>query len=121
MNHGHIAASSPGNRRTIRELSQVDSRRAAHPRFQAANFAANRALIGQMEAIAQEKGCTPAQLTLAWLLAQGEDVVAIPGTRYPPRVEENLGSLAGDADGGGGGEDQALLFLKKKKQKDFIH
>ena len=54
----------------------------AHPRFQAANFARNRALVARIEAIAADKGCTPAQLALAWLLAQGPDVVAIPGTRY---------------------------------------
>jgi aryl-alcohol dehydrogenase-like predicted oxidoreductase len=78
----------------IQDFSQVDGRRAAHPRFQEANFAANRKLVAQMEAIAAEKGCTPAQLTLAWLLAQGEDVVAIPGTRYLPRIEENLGALS---------------------------
>jgi aryl-alcohol dehydrogenase-like predicted oxidoreductase len=77
----------------IQDFSQVDGRRAAHPRFQEANFAANRALAAQVEAIAAEKGCTPAQLTLAWLLAQGDDVVAIPGTRYLPRIEENLGAL----------------------------
>ena len=78
----------------IQDFAQVDGRRAAHPRFQEANFAANRALVAQVEAMAAEKGCTPAQLTLAWLLAQGEDVVAIPGTRYLPRLEENLGALA---------------------------
>ena len=78
----------------IREFSQVDGRRAAHPRFQEANFAANRALVAQVEALAERKGCTPAQLTLAWLLAQGEDVVAIPGTRHLERLEENLGALA---------------------------
>ncbi|MDN3568256.1 aldo/keto reductase [Paeniroseomonas aquatica] len=78
----------------IRDLAQVDGRRAAHPRFQEANFAANRALAAQVEAMAAAKGCTPAQLTLAWLLAQGEDVVAIPGTRYLPRLQENLGALA---------------------------
>ncbi|TCZ53959.1 aldo/keto reductase [Roseicella aquatilis] len=77
----------------IRDFSQVDGRRAAHPRFQEANFAANRALVGKVEAIAREKGCTPAQLALAWLLAQGEEVVAIPGTRHLGRVEENLGAL----------------------------
>ena len=77
----------------IQEFADVDGRRAAHPRFQEANFAANRALVAKVEAIAAEKGCTPAQLTLAWLLAQGEDVVAIPGTRYLPRIEENLGAL----------------------------
>jgi aryl-alcohol dehydrogenase-like predicted oxidoreductase len=78
----------------IQDFSQVDGRRAVHPRFQQENFAANWALVGKVEAIAREKGCTPAQLTLAWLLAQGEDVVAIPGTRFLPRVEENLGALA---------------------------
>ena len=77
----------------IQEFAQVDGRRAAHPRFQEANFAANRALVAAVEAIAAELGCTPAQLTLAWVLAQGEDVVAIPGTRYLPRLEENLGAL----------------------------
>ena len=79
---------------TIQDFTQVDGRRAAHPRFQEANFAANRALVVQVEAMAAERGCTPAQLTLAWLLAQGEDVVAIPGTRHLPRLEENLGALA---------------------------
>jgi aryl-alcohol dehydrogenase-like predicted oxidoreductase len=77
----------------IQNFSDVDGRRAAHPRFQEANFAANRALVAGIEAIAAEKGCTPAQLTLAWLLAQGEDVVAIPGTRYAHRLDENLGAL----------------------------
>ncbi|HEY4252278.1 MAG TPA: aldo/keto reductase [Roseomonas sp.] len=77
----------------IRTLEEVDGRRAAHPRFQADNFAANRRLVEPVEAMAQRKGCTPAQVTLAWLLAQGDDVVAIPGTRYLPRVEENLGAL----------------------------
>jgi aryl-alcohol dehydrogenase-like predicted oxidoreductase len=78
----------------FREASQVDGRRAAHPRFQPENFGTNRALVEKVEAIAQGKGCTPAQLCLAWLLAQGEDVVAIPGTRYWPRMAENLGSLS---------------------------
>jgi aryl-alcohol dehydrogenase-like predicted oxidoreductase len=50
-------------------------------------------LVGKIEAMATDKGCTPSQLTLAWLLAQGEDVVAIPGTRYLERLEENLGAL----------------------------
>lgn len=77
----------------IQELAQVDGRRAAHPRFQEANFAANRALVARVEALAQRKGCTPSQLALAWLLAQGEDVVAIPGTRHLARLDENLGAL----------------------------
>ena len=77
----------------IQTFADVDGRRAAHPRFQEANFAQNRALVGRIEAMAAEKGCTPSQLALAWLLAQGQDVVAIPGTRYPHRLDENLGAL----------------------------
>ncbi len=78
---------------TITDLAQVDGRRAAHPRFQAENFAQNRALVARFEALAADKGCTPAQLALAWVLAQGDDVVAIPGTRARQRLEENLGAL----------------------------
>ncbi len=78
---------------TIQDLADVDGRRSAHPRFQAENFAANRALVAHIEAMAADKGCTPAQLTLAWLLAQGPDVVAIPGTRYQQRLDENLSAL----------------------------
>ena len=77
----------------LQDFAQIDGRRAQHPRFQEQNFAANRKLVAEVEAIAREKGCTPSQLCLAWLLAQGEDVVAIPGTRYLPRIEENLGAL----------------------------
>ena len=77
----------------IQSLADVDGRRAAHPRFQAENFDRNRGLVGKIEALAEAKGCTPAQITLAWLLAQGEDVVAIPGTRYPARLDENAGAL----------------------------
>jgi aryl-alcohol dehydrogenase-like predicted oxidoreductase len=77
----------------IQELSQVDGRRAAHPRFQAENFARNRELVGKFEALAKEKGCTPSQLALAWVLAQGEDVVVIPGTRSASRLDENAGAL----------------------------
>ncbi|MET0746092.1 MAG: aldo/keto reductase [Microvirga sp.] len=69
-------------------------RRAQHPRFQAEHFAHNRALVDRVEAIAREKGCTPAQLVLAWLLAQGPDIVPIPGTKRPDRLDENLGALA---------------------------
>jgi aryl-alcohol dehydrogenase-like predicted oxidoreductase len=77
----------------IRDLSQIDGRRAAHPRFQAENFAHNRGLVDRFEALAAEKGCRPSHLALAWLLAQGDDVVAIPGTRSIARLEENLGAL----------------------------
>jgi aryl-alcohol dehydrogenase-like predicted oxidoreductase len=77
----------------IRELSDIDGRRAQHPRFQAEHFQHNRALAARIEAIAARKGCTPSQLTLAWLLAQGDDVVAIPGTRHAGRLNENIGSM----------------------------
>ncbi len=78
----------------IQTFGDIDGRRAAHPRFQEHNFAQNRALVAKVEGFAKAKGCTPAQLTLAWLLAQGPDVVAIPGTRYAARLDENLGALA---------------------------
>jgi len=77
----------------IQTLADVDGRRAAHPRFQGENFERNRELVGHIEALAAAKGCTPAQVTLAWLLAQGEDIVAIPGTRYAKRLDENIGAL----------------------------
>ena len=78
----------------IQTLADVDGRRSAHPRFQEANFDHNRALVARIEAFAKEKECTPAQLTLAWLFAQGDDVVAIPGTRSPVRLRENLEALS---------------------------
>jgi aryl-alcohol dehydrogenase-like predicted oxidoreductase len=67
--------------------------RGRHPRFMGDNFAKNRALVERIEAIAEEKGCTPAQLSLAWLLAQGPDVIPIPGTKHIDRLEENFGAL----------------------------
>jgi len=78
---------------SIGSLADVDGRRAAHPRFQEAHFAHNRALVAKVEKLAADKGCTPAQITLAWVLAQGPDVVAIPGTRYLERLDQNLGAL----------------------------
>jgi aryl-alcohol dehydrogenase-like predicted oxidoreductase len=77
----------------IQTFGDIDGRRAAHPRFQKENFDQNRALVAKIEDFAKAKGCTPSQLTLAWLLAQGQDVVAIPGTRYAARFDENLGAL----------------------------
>ncbi|OGA61565.1 MAG: aldo/keto reductase [Betaproteobacteria bacterium RIFCSPLOWO2_12_FULL_65_14] len=68
-------------------------RRLQHPRFQGENLDKNVAIVQRIEAIAREKKCTPAQLVLAWLLAQGEDVVAIPGTKRKQRVDENLAAL----------------------------
>jgi aryl-alcohol dehydrogenase-like predicted oxidoreductase len=73
-------------------LSEGDTR-GRHPRFAPQNFAKNRELVARAEAIAEEKGCTPAQLVLAWLLGQGPDVIPIPGTKRIDRLEENLGAL----------------------------
>jgi aryl-alcohol dehydrogenase-like predicted oxidoreductase len=68
-------------------------RRRDHPRFQAENFSRNLDLVHRVERIAKERGCTPAQLALAWLLAQGPNIVPIPGTKRKSRVDENLGAL----------------------------
>ena len=67
--------------------------RARHPRFEGENFQKNRALVERVEAIAADKRCTVAQLCLAWLLAQGPDVLPIPGTKRIERLQENLGAL----------------------------
>jgi aryl-alcohol dehydrogenase-like predicted oxidoreductase len=79
---------------SLKTLADIDGRRAQHPRFQAGHFDHNRALAARIEALAARKGCTPSQLTLAWLLAQGDDVVAIPGTRYARRLDENAAAMA---------------------------
>ena len=68
-------------------------RRLQHPRFQGENLDKNVQIVQRLEAIAREKKCTPAQLVLAWLLAQGKDLVAIPGTKRKQRVDENLAAL----------------------------
>ncbi|HEY3916617.1 MAG TPA: aldo/keto reductase [Stellaceae bacterium] len=67
--------------------------RGRHPRFLAENLAHNRMLVQRLAEIAQEKGCTPAQLVLAWLLAQGSDLIPIPGTKHAERLAENLSAL----------------------------
>jgi aryl-alcohol dehydrogenase-like predicted oxidoreductase len=64
-----------------------------HPRFQGENFQKNLDLVGEVEAIAKEKGCTTAQLALAWVLAQGEDIVPIPGTKHAKYLDQNIGAL----------------------------
>jgi len=75
------------------DLTEDDWRR-SNPRFQGENFTRNRELVNRVRAIAEEKGVTAAQLALAWVLSRGEDVVPIPGTTKPHRVEENLAALA---------------------------
>ena len=81
-----------GQIRRFEDLASDDYRRMS-PRFQGDNFQKNLDLIRRVEELAREKGCTPAQLALAWVLAQGEDVVAIPGTKRRKYLEENLGAL----------------------------
>ena len=67
--------------------------RANHPRFQGENFQRNLDLVEQVKAIADEKGCTPGQLALAWVLRRGEDIVPIPGTKQVRYLEENAGAV----------------------------
>jgi aryl-alcohol dehydrogenase-like predicted oxidoreductase len=73
-------------------LADTDSRK-RHPRYAPDNLAHNRELVRRIEALAQRKGCTPAQLVLAWMLAQGQHVVPIPGTKRKERLVENVGAL----------------------------
>jgi aryl-alcohol dehydrogenase-like predicted oxidoreductase len=72
---------------------EADDFRRNNPRFQGDNFARNLALVDEVKKLAADKGCSPAQLALAWVLAQGGDVLAIPGTRRRSRLDENLGAL----------------------------
>ncbi|MEP2722994.1 aldo/keto reductase [Roseibium sp.] len=81
-----------GQIRRIEDLDEDDYRRTG-PRFQGENFQKNLDLVFEVEAMAREKGCTPAQLALAWLLAQGQDIVPIPGTRKRTRLEENVKAM----------------------------
>jgi aryl-alcohol dehydrogenase-like predicted oxidoreductase len=71
----------------------ADDRRRIFPRFQGENFQKNLDLVARIEALARAKGCTPGQLALAWVLAQGNDVVPIPGTKRVAYLDENLGAL----------------------------
>ena len=72
---------------------RADDSRSHMPRFQEENFERNLKLVSRIKEIAEIKSCTPAQLALAWLLAQGEDVIPIPGTKRRERLKENLGAL----------------------------
>lgn len=79
--------------RRFEDLAEDDYRRHS-PRFRGENFERNLALVDRVHDLAREKGCTPAQLALAWALAQGEDVVPIPGTKRRARLEENAAAAA---------------------------
>ncbi len=80
---------------TLRDVAALDAKdiRRAMPRFSPENYAANLLLLDTVQAVAREAGCTPAQLSLAWLLQRGEHVVPIPGTTRVAHLEENLGAV----------------------------
>ncbi|MFC3801193.1 aldo/keto reductase [Cohnella sp. GCM10012308] len=81
-----------GQIRKFEDLAEDDYRRFS-PRFQGDNFQRNLDLVERVAELAAEKGCEPSQLALAWLLAQGEDIVPIPGTKRIKYLEENVGAL----------------------------
>jgi aryl-alcohol dehydrogenase-like predicted oxidoreductase len=81
-----------GRFRSFEDLPADDFRR-SQPRFQGANFQKNLDLVSHIERAAKQKQCTPSQLALAWLLAQGDDLVPIPGTKRVKYLEENVGAL----------------------------
>lgn len=81
-----------GRFRAFEDLPEDDYRRSS-PRFQGENFQRNLDLVERVEEIARKKKCTPAQLALAWLLAQGDDIVPIPGTKQRRYLEENIRAL----------------------------
>ncbi len=82
-----------GRYRSLEDLDAGDWRR-TNPRFQGENFQKNLDVVAEVQKIAAAKGCTPAQLALAWLFAQGDDIVPIPGSTRAERVEENAGAAA---------------------------
>jgi aryl-alcohol dehydrogenase-like predicted oxidoreductase len=82
-----------GQIRSPGDFPEDDFRR-FHPRFTGENFNRNIELVHEIEAIAREKGCTPAQLALAWVLAQGQDIVPIPGTKRRNYLEQNIDALS---------------------------
>lgn len=82
-----------GRIRSAADMTENDFRRTS-PRFQGGNLERNLRLYEEFEGIAREKGCTPAQLALAWVLSRGRDIVPIPGTKRRERLAENLAALS---------------------------
>jgi aryl-alcohol dehydrogenase-like predicted oxidoreductase len=78
-----------GDVRKVSDIPEGDGR-GRHPRFAEANLQRNLGLVATIEAMAKEKGCTPGQIALAWVLAQGDDLVPIPGTKHSERVDQNV-------------------------------
>ena len=81
-----------GALKKVEDFAADDYRRMS-PRFQGENFTRNLVLVEKVKTLAHDKGCTPAQLALAWVLAQDEHIVPIPGTRRIRNLDENLGAL----------------------------
>jgi aryl-alcohol dehydrogenase-like predicted oxidoreductase len=84
LGHGFLT----GQIRTVDDIPDDDWRK-TNPRFVGENFERNLRIVTEVEAVAKEVGVTPAQIALAWLLAQGDDIAPIPGTRRVARAEEN--------------------------------
>ena len=84
LGHGFLT----GTIRSPEDLADDDWRK-NNPRFIAGNFEKNLRIVDEVEAVASEIGATPAQIALAWLLAQGDDIAPIPGTKRVSRIEEN--------------------------------
>jgi aryl-alcohol dehydrogenase-like predicted oxidoreductase len=82
-----------GKIKSTADMTETDFRRKTHPRFQSENLAKNLQIIERVEKLASEKGCTPAQLALAWVLAQGTDIVPIPGTKKVQYLRENIQAI----------------------------
>src|SRR4029079_17366027 len=91
LRHGLL----PGTIRSPEELANDDWRK-NNPRFTEGNFEQNLRIVDEVQAVASEVGATPAQVALAWLLAQGDDIAPIPGTKRVSRVEENTAADAVD-------------------------
>ena len=88
-----------GRIKTVDDLPPGDRRR-SHPRFRPENLARNVELVREIEELAKAKGAAPTQIALAWLLAQGEDIVPIPGTNHAHNVEQNAGAAELTLDAG---------------------
>jgi aryl-alcohol dehydrogenase-like predicted oxidoreductase len=82
-----------GAYRSPKDLPEGDTRTERFPRFSEGNFDRNLALVDRVRELAERKGCTPGQVALAWVLAQGDDVVPIPGTKRQRYLEENLAAV----------------------------
>ena len=85
LGHGFLT----GEIRSPEQLSDDDDWRKTNPRFTGENFQRNLRIVDEVRAVAREVGAAPAQIALAWLLAQGDDIAPIPGTKRVARVEEN--------------------------------